>query len=258
VADDREVSDVVGDDLLPVGAATGVVGGVGALGDDALEPHLLHRLVEGLPLGLHGLHAADASTVHGQAPEQLTAQGEREAAQVSPLGGEHVERPVRGGRRAGRRTGPLRTLLEKRERGTSLGVLHHHLAIEDEIAAGERAEGLDHLGELLRGVASTPVAKPDLLATPLGEDAVAVELQLEPPAGPGECARGPAGELEVHVGQAHVPLGRASRLDGAAKGRGRDRPVARRASAGGHAEGGISTLSWRLVRSARGPSPSAW
>src|SRR5262249_12950253 len=258
VTDDGEVADLVGDDLLPVGSAARVVGGIRALGDDALQAHLLRGLVEGLPFGFHRLDAANPAAVHGQRSQQLPTTCEREAAQIASLRGEEIEGPEGGRQRAGRRTDPLRALLEQVERGTTLGVLDHHLAIDDEVVRGERAERLDHLRELLGGVTSTSVAETNVLSATLGEDAVTVVLHLEPPALPGEGAGRPAGELEVHVRQAHFPLGDAGPLDREAEGRGRDRPVARRTSAGGHAEGGISTLSWRLARSARGQSPSAW
>jgi hypothetical protein len=258
MADHREVPHLVDDHLLPVGSPAGVVGGVGALGDDALQPHLLHRLVEGLPFRLHRLDVPHSSPLRGEQPEQLAAAGERQAAQVVSLGGEEVERPVGGGGSAGQRTAPLCALLQQGERGTSLAVLHHHLSIEDEVVGGKRPQRRHHLGELLGGVASTAVPEPDLLAAPLREDAVAVVLQLEPPPAAGEGPRSTAGELEIHVCQPDLPLGCPGLLDRTSEGRGRDRPVARRASAGGHAVGGISTLSWRLVRSARGPSPSAW
>jgi len=258
VADDGEVSDVVSDDLLPVGSTTGVVGTIGSLGDDALQPHLLHGLVERLSFGLHRLDAPHAATVRRQSTQQLAAAGEREPAQIPSLGCEQIERPVGGRVRARGRTSTLGALLEEAEGGTPLGVLHHHLAVEDEVVGRQRAERLDDLGELLGRVTSASVPQADLPSAPLGEDPVTVVLQLEPPSAASERAGSPGGELEVHVREAHVPLRGPGLLDRAAKGRGRDRPVARRTSAGGHAEGGISTLSWRLARSARGQSPSAW
>ena len=111
VAGDREVPDLMDDHLLPVGPAAGVVGAVGALGDDALQPHLLHRLVKGLPFRLHRLDAPDPSPLRGQRPEQLPAAGEGQSAQVAPLRREEIERPVGGGGSAGRRPDPLRALL---------------------------------------------------------------------------------------------------------------------------------------------------
>jgi hypothetical protein len=109
------------------------MGAIGALGDDALQAHLLHRLVEGVALGLHRLDAAHAAAVCGQPAEKLPATRERQPAQVTPLGREEVEGPVGGRVRAGRRSGPLGALLEEAEGRTSLGVLHHHLAVEDEV-----------------------------------------------------------------------------------------------------------------------------
>ena len=194
---------------------------------------------------------------------RVAAGAEGEAAEIASLAGQEVEGPE-GGRWSARARGWLRWARAWRRAKEGRPSASSTTASPSRMKwpGGERAEGVDQLRELGRGVAAAPVAEANLVAVPFGEDAVAVVLQLEPPSGAGEGALGAGGELEVDVGQTDRAEGERRRRPGPSPAQG----------AGGSLQpccvdvvgwrpwsGGVYlTRPWRHVRSARGPSPSAW
>ena len=130
-------------DLEPVAVAPGPVGGVEALGDDALEAELAGAGKERSALTEDMLGDADPSGggLDGQeVVEGLLALLEREGAQVETLEVQDVEDEVYEGGVAAGGEGALKLA----EAGDAVGAEVHELAVEErEVDVEARAQGVD-------------------------------------------------------------------------------------------------------------------
>jgi hypothetical protein len=187
-ADHHEVPGPVGLELQPVGRASAHVRRVRALRHDALEPELRHLLVEGLALARDVVRVAQRARGRHQHPQGLLARDEGQRAEVVALEREQVEheqrrRPFERRPLQVRLARELHALLQALEAGTAALVEHHHLAVQHQVVVGQALDRARDLGEDVRRVSAATVHETRLPALARGQQAEAVVLELEEPAG---------------------------------------------------------------------------
>ncbi len=186
VADDDEVVRLRGVDLDPVGRTLADVRRRGALADDALEPHALGFVEHRFALALEVLRVAQRAGHRQQRAQRGLALDERQRAQVEVLEREQIER-VDAGRQLERRArdvGAARqspALLQQREARQAARVEHDDLGVDDELRERQRRDDLGDLRKRRGEVVAGARVELDLAGTFLGEQAVAVVLELEHP-----------------------------------------------------------------------------
>src|SRR5437867_1130612 len=227
-ADDDEVAGALALDLQPLSGAAGSVRGIGFLGDDPLEADLPHLLEEGLAIALDVFEQPDSTELGYRFGEELLSPDEWKGAEIELLirkEVEGVERRWQLHRRAAdvhRRRQPA-ALLEPREARLPFAVEDDDLAVDDDILDRERLDGARDLREYLRVV--VPVAREEdrLTVRLTGNEAVAVELELEDPAVACEGFICGLGEHRLKLHDVDTRFDRARLLDGIAQSRtGRD------------------------------------
>ena len=194
-AGDHEVVAAVGAHLQPVAAAPARVGRIGALAHHPFEPQLGDG-VEGLDaVALHMVGEAQRPGFRQQLAQQRLAFQQRQPLQVVAGGVQQVEgvddhRVVPRRARRGQFAAHRGARLQQAEARLALLIVHHHLAVDGELAARQQAGALDDLRKARRQVQAAAGAQGHVVAAPLDEQAVAVVLDLEHPAVAVEGRRG--------------------------------------------------------------------
>ena len=168
----------------PASAAAGLVGRVERLGHDALVPARERVREEALGLlGRRGLGARHQERWRYAIGQLCRPAGERLVEQRDAVEVEQVEEKEREGRRPAH---PLdvEPAAESGHRGLkrvrdAVGAEGDRLALEDQLARGEHAHGVDDLGHRRSDLVEPPGVYPDLLARLVDLDPGAVQLALE-------------------------------------------------------------------------------
>ena len=215
VAADHEFLPPDALDLAPFHAAPGQVARVGPLCDDALQPRLAGGVEELRAVAFHVVGVAHRPGSGDDLVEERLPVGEREPAHVAAEEGEavvEVRRHRHRGRGGRHPADQVHAALEPIEARAARRVECHDLAVEREVPPRERRERDGDLGVPLRHAraAACPELDPPLLAQ--REQAHAVPLELEEPAGSaghlldqGGQHEGEARRLEAHARQRCKP-----------------------------------------------------
>src|SRR5579859_7923951 len=179
-ADDHELLTRLAFRLEPLGGATGAVGAVLLLGNDALEPQLSglsEHLVAGRVDVIGISDRAQAAAALDELVQHCLAVDQRSATEVIAIEVEEIE---------GKESKPslivgAERLLERSETRMSLVVEHHHLAIEGELLGGKRLERPDQPLEALGPILSRAGQQSSAVRIAPAIDAVAIELELMEP-----------------------------------------------------------------------------
>jgi hypothetical protein len=185
-AHDDELVALLRLDFEPEVAAARAIGRIGALRQNPLEPHLLHLREERLAFGLDVVEGMDRAELRQRGQEKLLADSERQRSKVEILEREKVEREERR-RQLDRGALDLRgivqrpSLLQPREARLAGVVEADDLAVDDDLVERKRVESARDFGEDGRIV--VPLARDEhrFAARLAGDQAIAVELELEDP-----------------------------------------------------------------------------
>ena len=199
----HEVARVQHAQLQPVGAAPAAISGRRLLRDDTFEAAPLHLGPQRLAVSHHVIGKTQRAARRQDAPQGRLAGGERQVAQVEAVVSDQVEGVVGGGMGQGGagdvgRAGDLRPFLQTLEHRPALVVAHDDLAVEHEAAVRQRLYRLGDLREQRRRVVAAAVTQAHASALLCGEQAVAVELQLEDPVRARKRAIGGLRQHDLH------------------------------------------------------------
>ena len=194
VARDHEVVRELRLALRPGLRPSALVGRRGALRDHALEPHPRHLRVEVLAPAPHviaELHARPPARPGEEPRQQLLAPDQRHgrevpAVQPHQIEGEEDELAPRPARQR---------VLQQREAAHAVLVLHHDLAVDHRLAAGQRAERIGQIAVPVRPVEPAAGDQPHRAVVDERQRAIAVELDLVQPLVAGRRRLDRAGEL---------------------------------------------------------------
>ena len=218
-ADDDEPRPAGRVDLPPVGRAAAEVPGIGTLGHDPLEAHLLHLPEERLATPLEVFAEADGARLGHDGAQVAPPLGERKVAQIAVVEREQVE-GVEACRRLERgapdivRTREPGALLQAPEARIPRRVVDDDFAVQHDPPEGEFAQRARDVRERRERVVSVARQEAPLAIDGRGQHAVAVQLEFEVPRGVVERVLARLGEHELHLRRVDRPLRRTRRLEG--------------------------------------------